>query len=259
MVMSQSSCWVFVLLGVIQPQGTLGLCKALLEASVTVDISIKSMIALPCIAILTRSQLKEQSILMIRNTPETLRPVLARVSEALGGAWHKLTFIRTPMHAVHTWMGSFSHIKVHPASGSVSLSCSALPASSTCCNASRSLDFVVPVLIPEQITCNWNTTAVLFSHSPIEQVAATCPQVPAKAAARMGQALSTTQRTIHVAQGEDRTIDDVERGGYCFTDGAGQISLQLLKDALKEMDERRRRRRAVPWTPDNVSALQVSG
>jgi hypothetical protein len=73
----------------------------------------------------------------------------------------------------------------------------------------------------------------------------------------MGQALSTTQRTIHVAVGEDRIIPDVERNEYCFTDGAGQISLALLREALQEMDRRRRRRRAVPWTTDTISALQV--
>lgn len=47
-------------------------------------------------------------------------------------------------------------------------------------------------------------------------------QVPAKAAARMGQALSTTQRTIEVPPSHFVEKPDVERNEFCFTDGAGE-------------------------------------
>ena len=48
-------------------------------------------------------------------------------------------------------------------------------------------------------------------------------RVVAKYAARLGQCFSTT-RAIHRSRPNIVRIEDVERNGYCFTDGVGKIS-----------------------------------
>ncbi len=70
----------------------------------------------------------------------------------------------------------------------------------------------------------------------------------------MGQALSTTYGTVRVNEGEDRIEPDVERSGYCFTDGAGRISAELLQAVLDRLNIMRQRGNL---SLDNTTALQA--
>lgn len=56
----------------------------------------------------------------------------------------------------------------------------------------------------------------------------------AKYGARLGQCFSTT-RAIKSVNVKIEMIDDVERNGYCFTDGVGKISTFLAQMAAKEL------------------------
>ncbi|KAK3310739.1 RNA dependent RNA polymerase-domain-containing protein [Chaetomium strumarium] len=49
----------------------------------------------------------------------------------------------------------------------------------------------------------------------------------AKLAARLGQCFSTTRLLHYISSPRIVKIDDVERGGFCFTDGVGKISMPL--------------------------------
>jgi hypothetical protein len=44
-------------------------------------------------------------------------------------------------------------------------------------------------------------------------------QCPARMGARIGQAFSSTDLSVTVSADEVITINDIERGGHCFTDG----------------------------------------
>ncbi|KAI9740016.1 MAG: hypothetical protein M1818_004767 [Claussenomyces sp. TS43310] len=57
-------------------------------------------------------------------------------------------------------------------------------------------------------------------------------RVVAKYAARLGQCFSTT-RAIHSARVKIVKLEDVERNGYCFTDGVGKIS-DLLANLIAQ-------------------------
>ncbi|KAL6857989.1 hypothetical protein ACO1O0_005435 [Amphichorda felina] len=61
-------------------------------------------------------------------------------------------------------------------------------------------------------------------------------KVVAKYAARLGQCFSTTReiRGIHVPR--IREIPDIERNGYCFSDGVGIISAFLARIIIEEME-----------------------
>ena len=59
--------------------------------------------------------------------------------------------------------------------------------------------------------------------------------VVAKYAARLGQCFSTTRAIPGLSKPEILTIDDVERNGYCFTDGVGKISPFLAKMIASEL------------------------
>jgi RNA-dependent RNA polymerase len=75
-------------------------------------------------------------------------------------------------------------------------------------------------------------------------------KIPAKCAARMGQCFSSTVQTSTLAPGEYQMIPDVERNGFVFSDGVGQISEQLLREVLS----------GVPFARNDVeviSAIQV--
>jgi hypothetical protein len=68
----------------------------------------------------------------------------------------------------------------------------------------------------------------------------------------MGQCFSTTVQTALVAPREQVLIPDVERNGFTFSDGVGEISRELLDEVL----------RGVPFgaartSPNDVSAIQV--
>jgi hypothetical protein len=72
-------------------------------------------------------------------------------------------------------------------------------------------------------------------------------KIPAKCAARMGQCFSSTVQTSTLSLGEHRLIPDVERNGFVFSDGVGQISEQLLREVVLE----------VPWARDGVEAISA--
>jgi RNA-dependent RNA polymerase len=75
-------------------------------------------------------------------------------------------------------------------------------------------------------------------------------KIPAKCAARMGQCFSSTVQTSTLSLGEHRLIPDVERDGFVFSDGVGQISEQLLREVLS----------GVPFAradEEEISAIQV--
>jgi RNA-dependent RNA polymerase len=60
-------------------------------------------------------------------------------------------------------------------------------------------------------------------------------RVVAKYASRLGQCFSTTREIRGVAVPRILTIPDVERDGYCFTDGVGKISRFLAEMVVGEM------------------------
>ena len=53
---------------------------------------------------------------------------------------------------------------------------------------------------------------------------------PARLGARQSQTFTSTDPSIVLLPHQILEIDDVERKGYCFTDGAGTISSDLTKD-----------------------------
>ncbi|OLL22395.1 RNA-dependent RNA polymerase 1 [Neolecta irregularis DAH-3] len=59
---------------------------------------------------------------------------------------------------------------------------------------------------------------------------------PPRYAARMAQAFTTTLASVKLLPHEINKIPDVERNGYCFSDGVGKISSELLKDVLQTLD-----------------------
>ncbi|RDA91943.1 hypothetical protein CP533_1312 [Ophiocordyceps camponoti-saundersi (nom. inval.)] len=61
-------------------------------------------------------------------------------------------------------------------------------------------------------------------------------RIVAKYAARMGQCFSTTREIRGICKPEVQRIPDVERNGYCFTDGVGIISEFLAGFIIQEMD-----------------------
>ncbi|ORZ32826.1 RNA dependent RNA polymerase-domain-containing protein [Catenaria anguillulae PL171] len=52
-------------------------------------------------------------------------------------------------------------------------------------------------------------------------------KIPGKFAARLGQAFSSTRPTVEVPAQMMGEIEDIERNGYCFSDGVGRISAKL--------------------------------
>lgn len=67
-------------------------------------------------------------------------------------------------------------------------------------------------------------------------------KIPAKYAARMGQAFTSTAFSLDVDSAKIHLLPDVVRNTYTFSDGCGVISYDTLK-RLHEMDSRRRRNR----------------
>lgn len=57
-------------------------------------------------------------------------------------------------------------------------------------------------------------------------------RVAAKHAARIGQCFSTTVATVRVSEGREwrRRAPDVERGGFCFSDGCGTVIPALAEE-----------------------------
>ncbi|KAM0275409.1 hypothetical protein ACHAPA_000271 [Fusarium lateritium] len=60
-------------------------------------------------------------------------------------------------------------------------------------------------------------------------------KVVAKYAARLGQCFSTTRELRGISSPETRHIPDIERNGYCFTDGVGKISSFLAQLIVEDM------------------------
>ncbi|KAI6680171.1 hypothetical protein NL676_034052 [Syzygium grande] len=58
----------------------------------------------------------------------------------------------------------------------------------------------------------------------------------AKCAARMGQCFSSTYATVEVPQNEvHHDFPDIERNGYCFSDGIGMITPDLAREVAKKL------------------------
>jgi hypothetical protein len=72
---------------------------------------------------------------------------------------------------------------------------------------------------------------------------------PARYAARISQAFTTTDSSISVPAEEIFTEDDVNFGKYCFTDGVGSISPQLARKIWRALQKRgsRSTRRAMTY------------
>ena len=54
-------------------------------------------------------------------------------------------------------------------------------------------------------------------------------------AARMGQSFSRATPTIQLSPNQLQKVPDIERNGYCFTDGCGEISLDLAEKISEEL------------------------
>ncbi|XP_044721658.1 RNA dependent RNA polymerase domain-containing protein [Hirsutella rhossiliensis] len=61
-------------------------------------------------------------------------------------------------------------------------------------------------------------------------------RVVAKYAARLGQCFSTTREIRSICRPTMQRIPDIERDGYCFTDGVGIVSQFLASFIIQEMD-----------------------
>ncbi|KAF6265361.1 RNA dependent RNA polymerase-domain-containing protein [Scenedesmus sp. NREL 46B-D3] len=77
-------------------------------------------------------------------------------------------------------------------------------------------------------------------------------KVPAKCAARLGQCFSATVDGAEVQQHQSLRLADVERNGYCFSDGVGVISPLLLEEVLAVLPFAPRGPAAAP-----ISAIQI--
>ncbi|KAI0004273.1 RNA dependent RNA polymerase-domain-containing protein [Russula compacta] len=73
---------------------------------------------------------------------------------------------------------------------------------------------------------------------------------PARYAARISQAFTTTDSSISVPAEEILTERDIERDKYCFTDGVGNISPQLARKISRTLQKRglRSTRRAITYS-----------
>ncbi|KAK2591905.1 hypothetical protein QQS21_010403 [Conoideocrella luteorostrata] len=60
-------------------------------------------------------------------------------------------------------------------------------------------------------------------------------KIVAKYGARLGQCFSTTREIRGIPVPEIKRIDDIERNGYCFTDGVGRISKFLAQAIMQDM------------------------
>lgn len=72
---------------------------------------------------------------------------------------------------------------------------------------------------------------------------------PARYAARISQAFTTTESSISVPAEEILIEEDIQRGNYCFTDGVGNISPQLSRKIWRALQKRGSRptRRALTY------------
>ena len=72
---------------------------------------------------------------------------------------------------------------------------------------------------------------------------------PARYAARISQAFTTTDSSISVPAEEIFIEDDIKHGGYCFTDGVGRISSQLARKIWRALQKRgsRSTRKAITY------------
>lgn len=59
--------------------------------------------------------------------------------------------------------------------------------------------------------------------------------IVAKCMARIGQCFSTTRASTNIGTVEQRSIKDIERNGYCFTDGVGKVSPFVAQMVANEL------------------------
>ncbi|PWN43312.1 RdRP-domain-containing protein [Ceraceosorus guamensis] len=81
---------------------------------------------------------------------------------------------------------------------------------------------------------------------------------PARYAARMGQAFTSTMFTIPVKRSNVVLIDDIERKGHCFTDGVGTISSDLAEQIRGKIISARGGRRS-QYSPASVFQIRLGG
>ena len=81
---------------------------------------------------------------------------------------------------------------------------------------------------------------------------------PARFAARLSQAFTATESPIFVESDQIERMDDIERNGYCFSDGNGPLSQDMadaIYDALQRDHGRTNRGRRVP----SVFQIRIQG
>ncbi|KAF8581580.1 RdRP-domain-containing protein [Ramaria rubella] len=81
---------------------------------------------------------------------------------------------------------------------------------------------------------------------------------PAKFAARLSQAFTATESSVFVENDQIERIPDIERNGYCFSDGNGILSQEMadaIHEALQRGSDRMSRQRSTP----SVFQVRIQG
>jgi RNA-dependent RNA polymerase len=82
---------------------------------------------------------------------------------------------------------------------------------------------------------------------------------PARYAARISQAFTTTESSISVPAEEMFIKEDIELGSHCFTDGVGNISPQLSRKIWKALQKRGSRSTRKAWTYPRAFQIRLVG
>ncbi|KLO16989.1 RdRP-domain-containing protein [Schizopora paradoxa] len=80
---------------------------------------------------------------------------------------------------------------------------------------------------------------------------------PARYAARLSQAFTSTDNSITVQAGEVAEIPDIKRNGSCFTDGAGSVSKEMAHEITQGLRAKKRRGLVEDGTHPPVRAFQI--
>lgn len=81
--------------------------------------------------------------------------------------------------------------------------------------------------------------------------------IPARCGARLSQAMSATDPTIVLTLNEIRPIRDVERNGYCFSDGVGTLSPSMARKIQLALAKGRQSR--VSLEPASAYQIRLGG
>ena len=82
---------------------------------------------------------------------------------------------------------------------------------------------------------------------------------PARYGARIAQAFTTTDSSVSVPAEEIIIQDDIEVGGYCFTDGVGTMSPQIAKKIWRAFQKRGSRSSRRAFTYSRVIQIRLGG